>query len=110
MARSKPLRVIETPMLHLTGRLFRERTVWVAHCPELDLVTHGTSPEDARKALREAIAAFLESCAARGTLEEILKERGLPSVGPGVDLDKKREFPVHLDFLQGEQFAVRVAG
>jgi predicted RNase H-like HicB family nuclease len=34
--------------------------VWVAHCPELDIVSQGFSSEEARMMLQEAVELFLE--------------------------------------------------
>ncbi len=69
-------RVVDTPVLSLTGRLFREGSAWVADCPEFDVATHDSSAEGARGALREAVAAFLESCVNRRTLRSVLKGEG----------------------------------
>lgn len=96
--------------MNLTGRLFKEGPSWVGYCPELDLATHGESPEDSRRVLRNAIVAFLEACLDRGNLDEVLKERGNRTVRVEKVGVRGRELPVYLNFLQEEQFAVRVGG
>lgn len=44
----------------LTAPVHREGDWYVAPCPELDVVSQGTSFEDARANLAEAVALFLE--------------------------------------------------
>ena len=44
-----------------TAMLHREDDVWVALCPEVDIVSQGETLEDAKAHLREAVELFLES-------------------------------------------------
>jgi predicted RNase H-like HicB family nuclease len=44
-----------------TAIIEREGDLFVAQCPELEIVSQGTSVEDARANLIEALEAFLES-------------------------------------------------
>jgi hypothetical protein len=55
-------------------RLPRRR--WSAGCPSLNVYSQGSSKEDAKRCLREAIELWLESCLERGTLDEALRESG----------------------------------
>jgi hypothetical protein len=48
----------------------------MAHAMPLDVMSAGLSPEEARKALDEAVHLFLVTAADMGTLEEILQESG----------------------------------
>lgn len=48
----------------------------VASCPDLDVHSQGTTEEEAKKNLAEAISLFFISCFERGTLEAVLKECG----------------------------------
>ncbi len=56
--------------------VFREDDVYVALCPDLDVSSFGDTPEEAKLALHEALEAFLDECAAMGTLNEVLEEAG----------------------------------
>lgn len=59
-----------------TVHVFREGEVFVAHAPELDLSSCGDTPDDARRAIREAVRAFLEASEEMGTLTAIFDEAG----------------------------------
>ncbi len=56
--------------------IFKEGKAYVAYVPELDLSSCGGTDEDARRNIQQAVAAFLETTAEMGTLEEILGEAG----------------------------------
>ncbi len=45
----------------LTAVIRREGDDWVALCPELDVASQGTSIEEARQNLAEAVELFLEA-------------------------------------------------
>ncbi len=47
-----------------------------AVCPELLITAFGDTPEDARKALRQQVAEYLEDCDNLGVLDEALIEAG----------------------------------
>ena len=47
-----------------------------AVCPELLITAFGDTPEDARKALRQQVAEYLEDCDNLGALDEALIEAG----------------------------------
>lgn len=47
-----------------TALIHREADVYVARCPELDVVTQGRSVEDARAMLAEAVELYLEHATA----------------------------------------------
>ena len=53
------------------------RNRWIAICPRLDVVTQGTSAEDAKHQLDEAVHGWFEDCIERGTLEQALRECGV---------------------------------
>jgi len=50
------------------------RSRWIAVCPKIDVVTQGTSEEDAKRCLDEAVQLWFEDCIERGTLEQALRE------------------------------------
>ena len=70
-----------------------------AACPELLITAFGDTPEDARNALRQQVAEYLEDCDNLGALDETLIEAGFyfeddvwmsnevkPVEGPDIDL------------------------
>ena len=63
-----------------TSELFREGNCYVGLCRELDLSSFGDSPDEARRALQEAVEAFVEGCEHLGTLVEVLDESGFELV------------------------------
>lgn len=55
----------------------RKKGKWyVSSCPSLDVHSQGHTREEARQNLIDALVFFLESCFARGTLEEVLRAAG----------------------------------
>jgi len=59
-----------------TVHIFREEKMYVAYVPELDLSSCGTTDEEARKNIQDAVQGFLETSRDMGTLKEILEEAG----------------------------------
>ena len=59
-----------------TVHIFKEGKTFVAHVPELDVSSCGSSEAEARKNIQDAVDGFLEASAEMGTLEEILQEAG----------------------------------
>jgi predicted RNase H-like HicB family nuclease len=57
--------------------------MYVAYVPELDISSCGATDDEARKNIREAVQAFLETSAEMGTLDEILEEGGYVQEGDG---------------------------
>lgn len=57
-------------------QIWRERKMYVAYVPELDVSSCGKTPEEARKNIDEAAELFLEEAKKMGTLVEILQEAG----------------------------------
>lgn len=49
---------------------------WLSICPVLDVYSQGSSKQEAKKSLGEAIKLFLISCFEHGTLEQVLRECG----------------------------------
>lgn len=57
---------------------------FVSLCPPLDVYSQGPSEEAALDNLVEALQLFVESCFARGTLDQVLKDCGFePDSDPG---------------------------
>jgi hypothetical protein len=61
--------------------IFKEGDVFVAHVPALDLSSCGTTDDEARRNIRDAVRGFLATSAEMGTLDEILQESGCERVG-----------------------------
>ena len=59
-----------------TVQIWREGDQYIAHATPLDVMSSGPSPEDAKRALREAVHLFFETLREMGTLEEVLEECG----------------------------------
>jgi predicted RNase H-like HicB family nuclease len=62
--------------LKVTIEIWQKGEWYVATCPELDFVSQGPSPEDARQNLLEVIEIQFEEMDALGTLEDYLLECG----------------------------------
>jgi len=60
-----------------------------ASYPALQVVSQGPTEAEALKNLAEALVEFFVSCAARGTVEEVMREAGL--------LPPRAELPVPTD-------------
>ena len=88
-----------------------KRNRWIAICPKLDVVTQGSSAEDAKRQLDDAVRAWFEVCIDRGMLDQALRERGfrlafgeeVEALDNGVSPPRKQEH----DFL-GEELWVHV--
>jgi predicted RNase H-like HicB family nuclease len=59
------------PTVHFTAMIEREDDGFVALCPELDIASQGSTVEEARAMLKEAVELFLE-CASP---EEVKQRR-----------------------------------
>lgn len=60
--------------LHFTTK--KEDNWIIAYCPKLDVTSQGHTEKEAIQNLIEAVQLFIESCYKRGTLDEVLKDRG----------------------------------
>ena len=77
--------------LVITEEIWKEGNMYVAHCPELDVVSCVKDIEEARKSLLEVIEIHLEETAKLGTLKAFLEEAGydVNSSQPTLQLDKQ---------------------
>jgi len=62
--------------IEYTVQIWKEGNQFVAHAMPLDVMSSGKTPEEARKALDEAVHLFLVTAADMGALNEILQETG----------------------------------
>lgn len=66
----------ETKDIEYTVQIWKEGNQFIAHAMPLDVMSSGRTPEEARKALDEAVHLFLATASDMGTLEDILQEVG----------------------------------
>ncbi len=62
--------------IEFTVHIWKEGDQYIAHAMPLDVMSSGPSPDQARKALNEAVHLFLTTSSNSGTLEDILEEVG----------------------------------
>ena len=62
--------------LKFRAEFFEEDDNIVGLCPELNVSSFGDDLQDAQSSLQEAVVAFLETCEALGTFEDVLQEAG----------------------------------
>ena len=62
--------------IEYTVQIWKEGDQFISHAMPLDVMSSGQTPEEARKALDEAVGLFLTTAADMGTLDEILEEAG----------------------------------
>ena len=62
--------------IEYTVQIWKEGSQFVAHAMPLDVMSSGKTPEEARKALDEAVHLFLITASDMGTLEEVLQDAG----------------------------------
>lgn len=79
----------------------KQRTKWyVASCPVLDVFSQGTTLEEAKANLVEALELFLMSCFERGTLDRVLKQCGFMPAYDAIAMTSPREeyldIPLHM--------------
>ena len=60
----------------LPARIRKKGKWYVSSCLSLDVHSQGHTRDEARQNLIDALVFFLESCFARGTLEEVLRAAG----------------------------------
>jgi predicted RNase H-like HicB family nuclease len=66
--------------MRLTEELWREGSMYVAYCPELDIPSCGENIEQARNNLKEVIQIHLTETAKMGTLDKLLRDAGFAQV------------------------------
>jgi len=67
--------------LDMTVHIWKEDDQYVAHAMPLDVMSSGTTPQEARQALDEAVRVFLLTAADLGTLDQVLEESGYERQG-----------------------------
>jgi predicted RNase H-like HicB family nuclease len=69
--------------IEFTVNIWKENDQFVAHAMPLDVASAGSSPEQARAALDEAVRLFLRTAEEQGTLGEVLEDAGYVPVPGG---------------------------
>lgn len=67
--------------IEYTAQIWKEGDQFVAHAMPLDVMSSGKTPDEARKALNEAVHLFMVTTVDIGTLEEILQNYGYEYAG-----------------------------
>ncbi|PYV14619.1 MAG: hypothetical protein DMG21_17555 [Acidobacteria bacterium] len=62
--------------IEYTVQIWKEGNRCVAHAMPLDVMSSGTTPDEAREALDEAVRVFLLTAQDQGNLQAILQESG----------------------------------
>ncbi len=62
--------------LKMTIETWTKGSWYIAKCPELDFVSQGETPEEAKRNLIEVVEIQFEEMAEMGTLDEYLQECG----------------------------------
>lgn len=62
--------------VYFTTEIHKEGQYFIAWTPELDVSSMGTTIDEARANLREAVGLFLKEAEKMGTFREILEEAG----------------------------------
>jgi predicted RNase H-like HicB family nuclease len=70
------------PQLYLQCSVIirQESSQYSSWCPELDIASCGSTIEETRQNLHDAISSYLQTYAELGELSQLLKERGLKLV------------------------------
>ncbi len=64
----------------------KEDDVFVANCPILEVASQGSTAEEAKSMLIEAVGLFLGTCIEMGTFSQVLKQCGF-APARGIDQD-----------------------
>ena len=69
-----------TCTMKLPVEIRKKKKSFVAFCPALDVASQGSTEEEAKRNIAEALFMFLRSCYERGTLDAVLKQCGFEPV------------------------------
>ncbi|MEW5691979.1 MAG: type II toxin-antitoxin system HicB family antitoxin [Candidatus Hydrogenedentota bacterium] len=81
--------------------IFKEGDEYISLCPELNISSFGSSIEEAKKSLKEAVDLFLEECEKMGTLVTVLEEAGFTYIQKPVPQWVSPQ-PIDIEFLPVE--------
>lgn len=80
-------------------RPFMEDGIHIARCDALEISDHGDTKEEAVDNLVKALGLFLSSCIARGTIDRVLKSKGIEVVSVGEDSEGSEPMYIPLFML-----------
>jgi len=63
-------------LIDYTVQIWKEGNQYIAHASPIDIMSSGSTPEEARSAVKEAVRLFIDTAGELGTLEDILDECG----------------------------------
>jgi len=63
-------------LIDYTVQIWKEGNQYIAHASPIDIMSSGSTPEEARSALKEAVRLFIDTASEVGTLEDVLDECG----------------------------------
>jgi len=62
--------------IEYTVQIWKEADQYIAHAMPLNVMSAGKTPEEAKRAVKEAVDLFLATAREMGTLNEILQQCG----------------------------------
>ena len=62
--------------IEYTVQIWKEGNQYIAHAMPLDVMSSGITPEEAKRAVKEAVDLFIATAKEMGTLNDILEECG----------------------------------
>jgi predicted RNase H-like HicB family nuclease len=62
--------------IEYTAQIWKEGDQYIAHAMPIDVMSAGRTPDEARRALDEAVHLFIATAADHGTLIDVLTEAG----------------------------------
>ena len=96
-----PLTMNKEINIEYTTQIWVEDGHFIAYAMPIDVISSGSTVEEAREALDEAVQLFLKTAADMGTLDEILQESGY---------ELKREGWVSPAWVAIERHSLKVMG
>jgi predicted RNase H-like HicB family nuclease len=78
--------------------IYRDGPLFLARCARFGVVTQGTTFEEAKDNILEAVSLFVETCLEMGTLEQVLKDSGFELVSNSDDLQDNCPNHIELSF------------
>ena len=87
--------------LTISVQMWKKDNWYIAKCPELDFLSQGGDPEEARRNLLEVVEIQLEEMTELGTLDEYLSECGYVHEGGAI--------VPHIEMVGFEKQSVQVA-
>ena len=78
-------------VMQLTAIIEREEEGYIATCPEIDVVSQGSTVEEARRNLLEAVEGFFEVASSSEIRRRLKKQTYVMSIMPNAPIAKARQ-------------------